>query len=277
MTSLKVACVQMRSSRDVAENIAAASALIEEARASGAELIATPEMTTLLERDANALFAVAKDEADDLAIPAFTALAARLKCWLAIGSVPILTGPRKCANRSLFISPEGRIVARYDKIHMFDVQLGGGETYKESNSYEPGRESVVVKTPEFTLGLSICYDLRFAQLYRGLAKAGAGILMVPAAFTKVTGEAHWHTLLRARAIETGCFVVAPAQGGKHADGRETYGHSLIINPWGEVIAEAGTEPGIITAELDLSDVSSARARIAALTHDRPFGLSVIEA
>ncbi|MFC6198969.1 carbon-nitrogen hydrolase family protein [Ponticaulis profundi] len=278
MTKLKIACVQMRSSRDMAENIETASRLIEQAAAEGATLISTPEMTTLLERSAKSLFEIATDFANDPSIPVFKALAKRLKVWLHIGSVPVLTDGGKCANRALFISPDGELLAHYDKIHMFDVELGGGEAYRESRSYKPGDRAVMVKTPFGGVGLSICYDLRFAHLYRTLAKAGADILMIPAAFTKVTGQAHWHVLLRARAIETGCFVVAAAQGGLHADGRETFGHSLIIAPWGEVLAEAEhAKPGIICAEIDLEEVARARGRVPALTHDREITLDVIDA
>lgn len=278
MTKLKIACVQMRSSRDMAENIETASRLIEQAAAEGATLISTPEMTTLLERSAKSLFEIATDFENDPSIPVFKGLAKRLKVWLHIGSVPVLTDGGKCANRALFISPDGELVAHYDKIHMFDVELGGGEAYRESRSYKPGDRAVMVKTPFGGVGLSICYDLRFAHLYRTLAKAGADILMIPAAFTKVTGHAHWHVLLRARAIETGCFVVAAAQGGLHADGRETFGHSLIIAPWGEVLAEAEhAEPGIICAEVDLEEVAKARGRVPALTHDREITLDVIDA
>ena len=278
MTKLKIACVQMRSSRDMAENIETASRLVEQGAAEGATLISTPEMTTLLERSAKSLFEIATDFENDPSIPVFKALAKRLKVWLHIGSVPVLTDGGKCANRALFISPDGELVAHYDKIHMFDVELGGGEAYRESRSYKPGDRAVMVKTPFGGVGLSICYDLRFAHLFRTLAKAGADILMIPAAFTKVTGQAHWHVLLRARAIETGCFVVAAAQGGLHADGRETFGHSLIIAPWGEVLAEAEhAEPGIICAEIDLEEVARARGRVPALTHDREITLDVIEA
>ena len=277
MPDLIAACVQMRSSRDIDENVAHASQLIERAAGEGAALVCTPEMTTLLERKAKSLFAVAKPEGEDPSVPAFRDLAAKLGIWLSIGSVPLLLGEGKCANRSLFISPSGEIVATYDKIHMFDVELGGGERYAESNSYAPGERAVLVETPFGGVGLSICYDLRFPHLYRQLAQAGAKILLVPAAFTQTTGEAHWHTLLRARAIETGCFVIAAAQGGHHADGRNTFGHSLIIAPWGEIIAEADhAEPGIITAKLDLSEVDAARSRVPALTHDRSFEVDVIK-
>lgn len=276
MSKLKAACVQMCSGRDVQANIADASRWIEVAASQGAELIVTPEMTSLIERDPAALAINVRSPEADPSLPAFQNLAARLGVWLVIGSVPLRLENGRCANRQLVFSPEGQLVTTYDKIHMFDVQLGGGEAYQESASYAPGDRAVLVRAPFGGLGLSICYDLRFAALYRTLAKAGADILLIPAAFTQVTGEAHWHVLLRARAIETGCFVIAAAQSGHHEDGRKTYGHSLIISPWGDILAEGGTGPGIILAEIDLELVKEARARIPALTHDRDFRLDIIE-
>ncbi|MBX3508727.1 MAG: carbon-nitrogen hydrolase family protein [Parvibaculum sp.] len=267
------ACVQMRSTCDVAENIAAASALISEAASLGADFIATPEMTSLLVSKPAELFEKIRDEGNDEALSALRALAAERSVWLLIGSLPIRLPGGKAANRAFLISPEGKITARYDKIHMFDVDLAGGESYRESRNYEPGREASVASLPWGRLGLSICYDIRFPHLFRTLAQAGADFLTVPAAFTRQTGEAHWHTLLKARAIETGCFVIAPAQGGKHECGRETYGHSLIIAPWGEVIAEAAhDEPGVILAEVDPARIAEARGRVPSLGHDRDFGL-----
>jgi deaminated glutathione amidase len=174
------------------------------------------------------------------------------------------------ARRSYLIGPNGRVSARYDKIHLFDVNLPSGETYRESNTVAPGSEAVVAKLPWANVGLSVCYDLRFPQLYRALAKAGAEILTVPSAFTETTGKAHWHVLLRARAIENGCFIVAPAQGGTHANGRKTYGHSLIIGPWGDILAETGIEPCVVSAEIDLEEIAAARGRLPSLQHDRPF-------
>jgi predicted amidohydrolase len=264
MATIKVACVQMCSSDDVRENIAAASALIRQAKNDGAEFIATPEMTSLLDKRPEALFQKARSEDEDEALQAFRKLSAELQVWLLIGSLPIKISGDKCANRSFLLSPQGEIVARYDKMHMFDADVREGESYRESNLYKPGSDMVIAKLPNATLGLTICYDLRFPDLYRSLAKAGAQILSVPSSFTVPTGEAHWHVLLRARAIENGCFVIAPAQSGKHADGRETFGHSLIIGPWGEILAEGGTEPGVIRAELDLSKVDEARRRIPSL-------------
>jgi predicted amidohydrolase len=267
------ACVQMRSSCNVAENIAAASALISEAASKGANFVATPEMTSLLVSKSTELFEKVRTEEDDEALAAFRALAAEKKIWLLIGSLPIRLTSEKVANRAFLISPEGAVTARYDKIHMFDVDLAGGESYRESKNYEPGLEASLARLPWGRLGLTICYDIRFPHLYRTLAQAGADFLTVPAAFTKQTGEAHWHTLLKARAIETGCFVIAPAQGGKHECGRETYGHSLIVAPWGEVIAEAAhAEPGVILAEIDPARIAEARGRVPSLGHDRGFCL-----
>ena len=189
---------------------------------------------------------------------------------LLIGSLAIRADAGKCANRSYLIRPDGEVAARYDKIHMFDVQLNAGNIYRESDSYAAGGAAIVADVPAAKLGMSVCYDVRFPELFRQLAMAGAQIIAVPAAFTRITGEAHWHILLRARAIETGCFVIAPAQAGKHQDGRETYGHSLIIDPWGEILAEGGTEPGVISATLDLAKVDEVRGKIPSLSHVRPF-------
>lgn len=267
---LDVACVQLRSSDEVGENIETASMLVRRAQNDGARFIATPEMTSLMDRRPGALALKARAEKDDEALKSFQLLAGELDIWLLIGSLPIWLNDKKCANRSFLITPEGTIAARYDKIHMFDVELGLGQTYKESDNYTPGEKAVVADVDGACVGMSVCYDLRFAYLYRALAKAGADILTIPSAFTHITGEAHWHVLLRARAIETGSFVMAPAQGGQHADGRETFGHSLIIGPWGDILAEAHADPTVIHATLDLDQVRQARRRIPALTHDRSF-------
>jgi deaminated glutathione amidase len=271
MSQLKVACVQMRSGVDIAANVAAATSLIEEAAATGARLIATPEMTSLLDRKPGAVFAKSTTEPADPALAAFRGLAARLGVWLLAGSLPIRVG-QKCANRSFLIAPDGQVAARYDKIHMFDVQLNAGNIYRESDSFAAGAEAVTARVDDAVLGLTICYDVRFPDLFKTLATAGAQIIAVPAAFTRITGEAHWRTLLQARAIETGCFIIAPAQGGRHEDGRETYGHSLIIDPWGEILAESGTEPGVIGATLDLSKVDEVRGKIPSLQHGRVYHL-----
>jgi deaminated glutathione amidase len=266
----KVACVQLNAARDIAPNIAAASALIRKAKAQGAQFILTPENTGMIEPKRPQMLEKAKPEAEHPAIPAFSALAAELDVWLLIGSLQIKLDAATCANRSFLFDDSGRVAARYDKIHMFDVDLKGGESYRESKTFRPGDRAVVTDTPWGKVGLTVCYDLRFAYLYRALAQAGASFLTVPSAFTVPTGQTHWHTLLRARAIETGSFVFAPAQCGEHAEGRKTYGHSLIVAPWGEVLADGGEEPGVITADIDPAKVAEARAMIPALTHDRRF-------
>ena len=270
MSPFRAACVQLRSSDDVAENIRTASELIREAKARGAQFIATPENTTLMAPDGGAKLERSFAEESDPALPAFQSLAEQLEIWLLIGSLAIKTRPDKTANRSFLIDPRGRIAARYSKIHLFDVDLPSGEKYRESDTVAGGDKAVVVETPLAKFGLTICYDLRFPQLYRALAKAGGTVLTVPSAFTETTGKAHWHTLLRARAIENAAFVIAPAQGGLHASGRRTYGHSLIIAPWGEILGEGNTDPGVVIADIDPSLAQDARARVPSLQHDRAF-------
>src|SRR5271154_6018829 len=232
----KAACVQLRSGEDVADNIRQTSALVREAAARGAQFIATPENTSLMAPDAGAKLANSFDEAHDPALPVFAALARELGLWLLIGSLAIKVSDSKTANRSFVIGPGGEVTARYSKIHLFDVDLDDGESYRESASVAGGGDAVVADTPWGGIGLSICYDVRFPLLYRALAKKGAFAFTVPSAFTVPTGQAHWHVLLRARAIENGAFVIAPAQGGRHANSRSTYGHSLIVGPWGDVMA-----------------------------------------
>lgn len=268
--TVRAACVQLRSGLNLARNIEEAVHFVRAAAHDGATLISTPEMTHLFEGEGAALLAKARPEAEDPGLPVFRALAEELGIWLHLGSLAIKLSDNRCANRGFLIGPDGRIHARYDKIHMFDVQIGDGQVYRESARYQPGEALVVAEAGGTALGLSICYDVRFAYLYRALAKAGAQVLMVPAAFTKTTGEAHWHVLLRARAIETGAFVVAAAQCGHHENGKDTFGHSLIIDPWGRILAEGGVEPGVIAADLDLHLVAEARAKVPALTHDRAF-------
>lgn len=270
MRALTVACIQMRSGTEVPANVAEASALIREAASSGATLVATPEMTTLLDRRPGRLLAQARGESEDISLPAFRALAAELGITLLIGSIPIRVSAEQCANRSYVIDGRGAIRARYDKIHLFDVDLGPGQVYRESKRFVAGERSCLVALDGYRLGLSVCYDLRFPELYRNLARRGADLLSVPSAFTVPTGEAHWHVLLRARAIETGCFVLAPAQHGLHEDGRETYGHTLMVDPWGRVIAERPADPGVVLARLDLDEVGRCRARMPSLGHDRPW-------
>ena len=270
LPSFRVGLVQMCSGRDVAQNVAAASDLIRRAAHRGADYIQTPEMTTFMEIDRTQLLAAARPEKNHPALRHFCDLARGLNVWLHVGSMPILLDNGKLANRSLLISSEGRITARYDKIHMFDVDLGGGESYLESANYEPGRHAVIADLPWGPIGLTICYDLRFPHLYRALAKGGAKFLAIPAAFTVPTGTAHWHVLLRARAIEAQAYVFAAAQGGSHQHGRETYGHSLIVSPWGEILGEGDVHPAVITADIDLQLLTDVRSRVPSLKHDRPF-------
>lgn len=275
--SLRVACVQMRSGVERKSNLEDALALIAEAAEKGARFIATPEMTNAVDRKARRLLDGLPDEAGLEEVAAFAGAAKENGAWLLIGSLAASDGAGRAVNRSMLFSPAGEIVARYDKLHMFDVDLPGGESWKESKVYTPGAEAALVETPIGKIGLSICYDVRFPSLYRRLAQAGAEILCVPAAFTRQTGEAHWKTLLTARAIENGAFVVAPAQGGLHEDGRETYGHSLVIGPWGEILAEAsGDEPGVITADINLEEAREARSRIPNLGLERDYKISIIK-
>ena len=268
---MKAACIQLRSGTDISANITAASNLIRKAASNSAEFIATPEMTHILQRSPKRLFAAIKSEAEDPGVKAFARLSAELGVHLLIGSMAIRTGDNRAANRSFLFGPDGEIKARYDKIHLFDVSVSRQETWKESHVYDRGSKAVIADIGAAKLGLSVCYDARFAHLYRHYGQQGADIIAVPAAFTRPTGEAHWHVLLRARAIETGSYILAPAQGGMHEDGRETYGHSVIINPWGEIVAELEhNEPGIIYAELDLNAVQEARRRIPAWNHNPQF-------
>ena len=262
------ACVQLQCGRSIDANLETVTVLVREAAARGADYVQTPEQTGLLEANRNRLFDQIGTEEEDRMLPVLRDLARELGIYLHIGSLAIRIAEDRAANRAFVIGPDGAIRARYDKIHMFDVDLPGGESYRESATYTPGTRAEVVDLPWTRLGITICYDIRFAYLYRRLAHAGARVLTAPAAFTKVTGEAHWHLLQRTRAVETGCFVISAAQGGTHENGRETYGHSLIVAPWGEVLAEAGTEPEVILAEIDLARVEEARARIPALDHDR---------
>jgi predicted amidohydrolase len=270
MSAFKAAAVQMRSGIDVAKNVAEASALIREAAAQGARYVLTPEMTTILDRERDRLLAAISPEVTDPSLAKFRALAMELGIHLHIGSMAIRVGDADVANRSFLIGPDGKTIASYDKIHMFDVDLAGGESYRESRLYRPGAKATIAELPDARLGLSICYDVRFPHLYRALAKAGASVIAIPAAFTKTTGEAHWHVLIRARAIETGAFVIAAAQGGHHDDDRDTYGHSMIVDPWGVILAEAGTEPGVIVAEIDPEASALTRQRLPSLANDRNF-------
>ena len=271
MSMFKAAAIQMRSGTDPKRNAADLEKLVRDAASQGAIYIQTPEMTGAIVRDRDARNSLVTTEDRDPIVAASARLAAELGIFLHIGSTAILRADGKLANRALLFSPDGKIVTTYDKIHMFDVDLDNGESWRESAAYEPGREGVVADLPFAKLGFAICYDLRFPQLFRAEALAGADVLTVPAAFTRQTGEAHWHVLLRARAIENGAFVIAAAQGGLHEDGRETYGHSLIVDPWGRVLAEAAhDEPAVIVAEIDTSLSAAARKKIPNLKNAREF-------
>ena len=270
--SLNAAMIQMRSGLDPTANLAAALKSINEAKEAGADYVLTPEMTNILAAKREQLFAKIVTEERDATLTTLREVARKLAIYIHIGSLAIKTSPEKAANRSFLIDRRGEVVARYDKIHMFDVDLAGGESYRESNTYRPGELAMVADLPWGRLGLTVCYDLRFPALYRALAEAGASFLAIPSAFTRQTGEAHWHVLQRARAIENGCFVFAAAQGGKHENGRETYGHSLVVDPWGRILAEGGTESGVVMAQIDPSEVVAARSRIPSLHHGRRFEL-----
>ncbi|WP_237153228.1 carbon-nitrogen hydrolase family protein [Oryzibacter oryziterrae] len=274
MARICVAAIQMRSGREPLANLADAEALIRDAAASGATYVQTPEMTNILERDRTVALQKISPEADDPFIARGRQLARELGITLHFGSLAILRPDGKIANRAIVLGPDGTLVARYDKIHMFDVDLANGESWRESATYTPGTSAVLTDIGGVRLGLAICYDIRFPHLFRAYGKAGVHVITAPAAFTRQTGQAHWHVLQRARAIENGCFLVTAAQGGTHEDGRETFGHSLIVSPWGQVIAEAEADaPGVVLADIDLDEVAVARGRIPSLLNERPFDLS----
>lgn len=269
-SKLIAACIQTNATPDVAANLAQIEPMIREARQRGAQFIALPENVSLLVQGREKLFAKTASEPENKAVAFFARMAQETGAWMLAGSIGIAISGDRLANRSFLFDPSGKIVARYDKIHMFDATLSEKEFYRESDNFKSGTSAVIAETPWGKIGLTICYDVRFPHLYRALAKAGASIITVPAAFTATTGKMHWHVLTRARAIETGCFVLAPAQCGTHDGQRQTYGHSLIIAPNGEILAEAGEEPGIIMAELDLGKVTEARRMLPSLEHDRAF-------
>jgi predicted amidohydrolase len=271
--TFNAAMIQMRSGLSPAANLDDAARMIGEAKAAGADYAQTPEMTNLLAANREQLFATIVEEERDASLAAYRELARKLGIFIHVGSLAIKVSHDKAANRSFLITPQGDIAARYDKIHMFDVDLGNGESYRESRNYQPGEQAVISSMPWGVLGLTVCYDLRFPALYRALAEAGATMLAIPSAFTKPTGEAHWHVLMRARAIENGCFVLAAAQAGKHESGRETYGHSIIVDPWGRILAEGGTEPGVVMAEIDPAAVTKARSKVPSLQHGRRFEIA----
>ena len=268
--TFKAALIQMRTGITPATNLDAAVRMIREAKASGADYVQTPEMTNIMDVKRERFFATIQEEGDDTVLAGFRELARQLGIVIHVGSLAIKIAPEKAANRGFLINPKGDIAARYDKIHMFDVDLAGGESYRESRNYRPGDIAINADLPWGVLGMTVCYDLRFPALYRALAEAGATMLAIPSAFTRQTGEAHWHVLMRARAIENGCFVLAAAQGGAHENGRETFGHSIIVDPWGRVLAEGGTEPGVVMAEIDPALVTEARSRMPSLQHGRRF-------
>ena len=274
MGVFKAAAIQMRSGESPERNAVDLERLVREAASLGATYIQTPEMTGALIRDKEARSASFTSEDKDIIVATARKLASELGVFLHIGSTAILRADGKLANRALLFAPDGATLAIYDKIHMFDVDLDNGESWRESAAYEPGTEAVVTEIDGARLGFAVCYDLRFPQLFRAEALAGADLLSVPAAFTRQTGEAHWHVLLRARAIENGAYVVAAAQGGLHEDGRETFGHSLIVDPWGRIIAEAAhAEPGVIVAEIDTAQSSAARKKIPNLKNARDFAVN----
>ena len=271
--TFKAALIQMRTGITPAANLDAATRMIAEAKSAGADYVQTPEMTNIMDVQRERFFATIQEEDADASLAAFRELARKLSIFIHVGSLAIKIAPEKAANRGFLINPKGDITARYDKIHMFDVDLAGGESYRESRNYRPGDIAINTNLPWGVLGVTICYDLRFPALYRALAEAGATMLAIPSAFTKQTGEAHWNVLMRARAIENGCFVLAAAQAGKHENGRETFGHSIIVDPWGRVLAEGGSEPGVVMAEIDPALVAEARSRMPSLQHGRRFEMA----
>ncbi len=271
MTSFTAACIQLRSGKTISDNADAAESLIRAAAKDGAQFVQTPEMSNVLVRSREELLERISDAEDDLFLKRARALAAELGIHLHLGSLAVLAGNGKVANRAFLIGPDGKILATYDKIHMFDVDLPNGESWRESATYEPGTQTVIADLPFAKVGMAVCYDIRFPAIFRTQARQGAQVLTGPAAFTRQTGQAHWHVLQRSRAIENGAYVISAAQGGTHEDGRETYGHSLIVDPWGAVIAEIDNDdPGYVLAEIDTQKVADARARIPAIANERDF-------
>ena len=273
VSSFLAACIQLNSKRDIELNIAEILRLVDEALELGAEFITLPECTGMMEPNRKLLTEKTPYEQDHSVLIAIRERAMENGAWILIGSLAIRLPGNQIVNRSYLIDQKGEIAVTYDKIHMFDVQLDDGQTYRESETYKPGTEAVLTELPWGRLGLTICYDVRFAYLYRTLAQNGASFITVPSAFTKVSGEAHWHVLQRARAIETGCYIISAAQCGDHAEGRQTFGHSLIVDPWGKILADGGEKTGVIVARIDPHQVENARAKIPALNHDRRYKLS----
>jgi predicted amidohydrolase len=268
--SVRIACLQMNSGNEFAVNLATFSAMAREAAASGAKFILSPEYFLMMDGTGRVMREAALDERGEPALSAITALARELEVWLLAGSVTLKSGDGRMCNRSVLISAEGRVVATYDKIHMFDVTLPDGKVIRESSAYRSGERAVLVETPWGKLGMTVCYDLRFPGLFRALAQAGAEFISVPSSFQRQTGKVHWHTLLRARAIENECFILAPAMCGDHSGNRQSYGHTLVVDPWGEIIGEGGESPEIVYAEIDPRRVAKVRGMIPSLEHDRPF-------
>ncbi|NVJ97269.1 MAG: carbon-nitrogen hydrolase family protein [Alphaproteobacteria bacterium] len=273
---MRAALIQLNTGNEITAAVDVAEGYVRQAAADGAMFVSTPETTHLMEMNRQQVLAKTYFQEEDPGLGRFRALAAELGIWLHLGSLITKVAESRLANRSFLISPSGDIVAQYDKMHLFDVDLGGGEAYRESALYDAGDQAMVVKTPIGSFGFSICYDLRFPYLYRALAQAGADILLIPAAFTRPTGQAHWHTLLRARAIENGCYVLAAAQTGRHATGRDTYGHSLCVDPWGEVNVDAGETPGVSLMDLDLAKCAEARQKIPSLNHGREVAVKIVD-
>ena len=278
MTTFTAACIQNHAKNNISDNLSDVRNLIREAVKKKADFIALPECVSLMEPDAEALEAKVPEEKNHPFLPMYEEEARSSRTWILGGSLAVRIldkhkAENRIANRLYLFNPNGKIVSTYDKIHMFDVDLGNGISYKESATYAPGEKAIVTPLPWGNLGLSICYDIRFAYLYRALAHAGANILCAPAAFTKITGQAHWHVLQRARAIETGCFMISPGLCGDHGHGKESFGHSVIIDPWGEILADGGTDIGIITAKIDMTIVTEARQRVPAISHDKTFNVT----
>ncbi len=273
MAQLRVGCIQLNAGSDVPANLQAAALAVRNAAGQGARLICLPEYCALLDGSGRVMREGSPREPEHSALPAFARLAQETDAWLLIGSLTVKLDDDRMANRAYLMSNTGEIVARYDKIHMFDVTLPNGKVIRESSAYRPGERAVLAHTPWGPLGLTICYDVRFPHLYRALAKAGATMLVVPSSFQRETGPAHWHTLLRARAIESAAWVIAPAMCGDHANGRSTYGHSLVIDPWGKIVGELEDQPGVLIADIDLEQATKVRAMLPSLQHDREFGLA----
>jgi len=268
--NVRIACLQTNSGNDFAENLVKLSAMAREAATGGAKLVFSAEYALMMDGSGRSMRDNAQDAAGEPALAALAVLSRELGVWHLVGSLTLMSEDGRMYNRSILISPDGGIAATYDKIHMFDATLPGGTVIKESSAYRPGERAVTGQTPWGRLGMTVCYDLRFPQLYRNLAQHGATLLAIPSSFQRETGKAHWHVLLRARAIENACFVIAPALCGDHPGKRMTYGHSLVIDPWGEVLADGGEAPGVVYADLDPAQVDKVRGLLPSLTHDRPF-------